>query len=107
MGLLNFEYLNSKILNSRIVKKITIRKISNLQLILSLKVINNVGNIKIGQRNYFWTILDKFYGLIGFLKVWCSAIQLGSERKGLSRYLCTLVVTGGSVVINFEPFLEF
>ena len=97
MGLLNFEYLNSKILNSRIVKKITIQKISNLQLILSLKVINNVGNIKIGQRNYFWTILDKFYGLIGFLKIWCSAIHFGSERKGSSRYLCKLVVTGGSV----------
>ena len=84
MGLLNFEYLNSKILNSRIVK-IIIQKISNLQLILSLKVINNVGNIKIGQRNYFWTILDKFYGLIGFLKVWRGAIQFGSEWKGLSR----------------------
>ena len=96
MGLLNFEYLNSKILNSRIVK-IIIQKISNLQLILSLKVIINVENNKIGQQNYFRTISDKFYGSQGFLKVWCSAIQLGSERKGLSRYLCTLVVTGGSV----------
>jgi len=82
MGWLTFEYLNSKILKTRLVKKITIRNISNFQLILSLKVIINAENVKIGQQNYFRTILDKFYGSQGFLKVWCSSIQFGSERKG-------------------------